>query len=209
MSGPAKWPAAGEALRVDRPVRRRRAPRRWRAPPRRPGGGACSLARRRRSSWPQDLHKPRPPHRASGDERQPSTYHFCGIGGSGMLPLAAIVRATGASVSRLRPRARRRAPRRQVRLSAQPRHRACSRRTAAGCRDGATLVTSAAVEASMSPTSSAPRELGLAHLTRPELLAQLLNAARDQHRGRRHQRQVDRHRDDRLDPPRDAAATRR
>ena len=38
-------------------------------------------------------------------------------------------------------------------------------------------------------------------MTRPELLAELFNAA-ERHRGRRHQRQVDRHRDDRLDPAR-------
>ncbi len=103
-----------------------------------------------------------------------TNFHFCGIGGSGMLPLAAIVRATGARVTGsdraldagrlstkfdyLRSLG--------IRLFAQD---------GSGVSDGATLVTSAAVEPTIADVVRA-RELGLAHLTRPELLAKLLNA---------------------------------
>ncbi|HEU4876418.1 MAG TPA: Mur ligase family protein [Sphingomicrobium sp.] len=105
----------------------------------------------------------------------PSTYHFCGIGGSGMLPLAAIVRATGARVtgSDRALDAGRLASKFDylkslgIRLFAQD---------GSGLGEGATLVTSAAVEATI-PDVVRARELGLAHVTRPELLAQLLNAA--------------------------------
>ncbi len=106
----------------------------------------------------------------------PLTYHFCGVGGSGMLPLAAIVRASGARVSGsdraldagrlagkfdyLRSLG--------IRLFSQD---------GSGLVEGAVLVTSAAVEDSIPDVVSA-RALGLAHLTRPQLLAQLLNAAR-------------------------------
>ncbi|HXG99121.1 MAG TPA: Mur ligase family protein [Sphingomicrobium sp.] len=104
-----------------------------------------------------------------------TNFHFCGIGGSGMLPLAAIVRATGAQVTGsdraldagrlstkfdyLRSLG--------IRLFAQD---------GSGVSDGATLVTSAAVEPTIADVIRA-NELGLEHLTRPELLAQLLNAA--------------------------------
>jgi UDP-N-acetylmuramate--alanine ligase len=105
----------------------------------------------------------------------PSTYHFCGIGGSGMLPLAAIVRATGARVtgSDRALDAGRLASKFDylkslgIRLFAQD---------GSGLNEGATLVTSAAVEPTI-PDVVRARELGLAHVTRPELLAQLLNAA--------------------------------
>ena len=104
-----------------------------------------------------------------------STYHFCGIGGSGMLPLAAIVRATGARVtgSDRALDAGRLASKFDylkslgIRLFAQD---------GSGLGEGATLVTSAAVEPTI-PDVVRARELGLAHVTRPELLAQLLNAA--------------------------------
>ena len=105
----------------------------------------------------------------------PRTYHFCGIGGSGMLPLAAIVRATGARVtgSDRSLDAGRLAAKFDylrslgIRLFAQD---------GSGLGDGATLVTSAAVEADI-PDVVRANELGLAHVTRPQLLAQLLNAA--------------------------------
>ena len=100
----------------------------------------------------------------------PSTYHFCGIGGSGMLPLAAIVRATGARVtgSDRALDAGRLASKFDylkslgIRLFAQD---------GSGLNEGATLVTSAAVEPTI-PDVVRARELGLAHVTRPELLAQ-------------------------------------
>ena len=106
---------------------------------------------------------------------EPRTYHFCGIGGSGMLPLAAIVRATGARVtgSDRALDAGRLAAKFDylrslgIRLFAQD---------GSGLSEGATLVTSAAVEPSI-PDVIRAAELRLDHLTRPELLAQLLNAA--------------------------------
>lgn len=102
-------------------------------------------------------------------------YHFCGIGGSGMLPLAAIVRATGAHVtgSDRALDAGRLAAKFDylrdlgIRLFAQD---------GSGLADGTTLVTSAAVEATI-PDVVRAAELRLAHCTRPELLARLLNAA--------------------------------
>ena len=101
--------------------------------------------------------------------------HFCGIGGSGMLPLAAIVRASGARVTgsdRSLDAGRLSAKFDYLRslgigLFAQD---------GSGLAEGSTLVTSAAVEESITDVVRA-RELGLTHLTRPQLLAQLMNAA--------------------------------
>lgn len=104
-----------------------------------------------------------------------SSTFFCGIGGSGMLPLACIVKATGIAVSgsdraldagRLGPkfdflRAQ------GIDLFPQD---------GSGLRPGMTLVTSAAVETTI-PDVARARELGLTHLTRPQLLSRLLNAA--------------------------------
>ncbi len=106
---------------------------------------------------------------------EPRNFHFCGIGGSGMLPLAAILRATGARVtgSDRALDAGRLATKFDylrslgIRLFAQD---------GSGLSDGATLVTSAAVESTV-PDVVRANELGLAHVTRPQLLAQLLNAA--------------------------------
>lgn len=102
-------------------------------------------------------------------------YFFCGIGGSGMLPLAAILRANGAKVS---------GSDRALdagRLSAKFEYLrslgiALSPQDGSGLRDGMMLVTSAAVESSI-PDVVRSRELGLDHLTRPQLLARLLNEA--------------------------------
>ncbi|MCY7398454.1 MAG: Mur ligase domain-containing protein, partial [Sphingomonas bacterium] len=106
---------------------------------------------------------------------EPRTFHFCGVGGSGMLPLAAIVRATGAQVtgSDRALDAGRLTPKFDylrslgIGLFAQD---------GSGLSEGATLVTSAAVEPSI-PDVVRAAELRLDHLTRPQLLAQLLNAA--------------------------------
>ncbi|MDQ3482383.1 MAG: Mur ligase family protein [Pseudomonadota bacterium] len=103
------------------------------------------------------------------------SYFFCGIGGSGMLPLASILRASGARVAGsdrsldagrtshkfdyLRSLG--------IQLFAQD---------GSGLQQGMTLVTSAAVEETV-PDVVRGRELGLDHLKRPELLAQLLNDA--------------------------------
>jgi UDP-N-acetylmuramate--alanine ligase len=104
-----------------------------------------------------------------------SSTFFCGIGGSGMLPLACIVRATGGDVagSDRALDAGRLAPKfdflRAQGIGLHP-------QDGSGLRPGMTLVTSAAVEATI-PDVVRARELGLTHLTRPELLAELLNAA--------------------------------
>ena len=100
---------------------------------------------------------------------------FCGIGGSGMLPLACIVRASGSRVAgsdrsldagRLAPKF---AYLRSLGISLFP-------QDGSGVEPGMTLVTSGAVEDTV-PDVVRARELGLPHLTRPEFLAQLLNAA--------------------------------
>jgi len=104
-----------------------------------------------------------------------SPVFFSGIGGSGMLPLASIVRASGARVSGsdrsldagrtlhkfdyLRSLG--------IQLFAQD---------GSGLQPGMTLVTSAAIEATV-PDVVRAKELGLQHFTRPQYLAKLLNSA--------------------------------
>ena len=100
---------------------------------------------------------------------------FCGIGGSGMLPLASILRARGEKVagSDRALDAGRLAPKfdylRSLGIPLFP-------QDGSGLGGGMTLVTSAAVEETI-PDVVRARELGLDHLTRPQLLAKLLNAA--------------------------------
>jgi UDP-N-acetylmuramate--alanine ligase len=104
------------------------------------------------------------------------SYFFCGVGGSGMLPLASIVRAQGAEVAG------------SDRSLDQGR---LGEKFAYLKRQGITLfpqdgsgltgadqilVTSAAVEETI-PDVQAARRLGARHLTRPQLLAQLFNEA--------------------------------
>jgi UDP-N-acetylmuramate--alanine ligase len=104
-----------------------------------------------------------------------SPVFFSGIGGSGMLPLACIVRAGGARVGGSdRSFDAGRTPHKfdylrslGIQLSPQD---------GSGLQKGMTLVTSAAVEPTV-PDVVRARELGLPHLTRPEFLARLLNAA--------------------------------
>jgi UDP-N-acetylmuramate--alanine ligase len=104
-----------------------------------------------------------------------SPVFFCGIGGSGMLPLASIVRAGGARVagSDRSLDAGRTAPKfdylRSLGIKLFP-------QDGSGLRPGMTLVTSAAVEETV-PDVVRARELGLEHLTRPQFLARLLNSA--------------------------------
>jgi UDP-N-acetylmuramate--alanine ligase len=104
-----------------------------------------------------------------------STIFFCGIGGSGMLPLASIVRATGSKVAgsdrsldagRV---ANKFAYLRSLGIGLFP-------QDGSGLGPGMTLVTSAAVEETV-PDVVRARELGLEHLTRPQFLAKLLNDA--------------------------------
>jgi UDP-N-acetylmuramate--alanine ligase len=105
----------------------------------------------------------------------PTSFFFCGIGGSGMLPLACIVRASGAEVagSDRALDAGRLAPKfgflRALGIALHP-------QDGSGLREGMTLVTSAAVEETI-PDVIRARQLGLPHFTRPQLLSQLLNAA--------------------------------
>jgi UDP-N-acetylmuramate--alanine ligase len=104
-----------------------------------------------------------------------SPVFFSGIGGSGMLPLASIVRASGARVSGSDRSldAGRTASKfdylRSLGIQLYP-------QDGSGLVPGMTLVTSAAVEDTV-PDVVRARELGLTHLRRPEFLAQLLNKA--------------------------------
>jgi UDP-N-acetylmuramate--alanine ligase len=107
---------------------------------------------------------------------QAKSYFFCGIGGSGMLPLASIVRARGLDVEgsdRALDQGRVAEKfafleRQGIRLHPQD---------GSGMRSAdQLLVTSAAVEESV-PDVQAARRLGAGHLTRPQLLARLFNAA--------------------------------
>jgi UDP-N-acetylmuramate--alanine ligase len=102
-------------------------------------------------------------------------YFFCGIGGSGMLPLAAILRAGGARVAgsdrsldagRLGNKFE---YLRSLGIGLSP-------QDGTGLKDGMKLVTSAAIEETV-PDVVRARILGLEHLTRPQLLAKLLNDA--------------------------------
>ena len=104
-----------------------------------------------------------------------SPVFFSGIGGSGMLPLASIVRASGARVAGSdRSLDAGRTPHkfdylRSLGIQLFP-------QDGSGLQEGMTLVTSAAVEATV-PAVVRAKELGLPHLTRPEFLARLLNSA--------------------------------
>ena len=104
-----------------------------------------------------------------------SPVFFSGIGGSGMLPLASIVRASGARVAGSdRSLDAGRTPHkfdylRSLGIQLFP-------QDGSGLQHGMTLVTSAAVEPTV-PDVVRARELGLQHLSRPEFLARLLNSA--------------------------------
>ena len=104
-----------------------------------------------------------------------SPVFFCGIGGSGMLPLASILRAQDARVAgsdRALDQGRIGAKfdylRRQG-ISLHP-------QDGSGPAAGQVLVASAAVEDSV-PDVQAARRLGLERITRAELLARLFNSA--------------------------------
>ncbi|WP_432767850.1 MAG: UDP-N-acetylmuramate--alanine ligase [Sphingopyxis sp.] len=103
------------------------------------------------------------------------SYFFCGIGGSGMLPLATIVAARGASVAGSdRSRDQGRSPEKFAWLAREgveffP-------QDGSGPKAGQTLVASAAVEDSV-PDVAAASALGLPRITRAELNAALFNDA--------------------------------
>jgi UDP-N-acetylmuramate--alanine ligase len=104
------------------------------------------------------------------------SYFFCGIGGSGMLPLACIVRGQGCDVAGSdRSLDQGRIADKFAFLEAQG--------IGLFPQDGSgltsadqILVTSAAIEETV-PDVAAARRLGAEQLTRPQLLAQLFNAA--------------------------------
>src|SRR6476619_3710935 len=104
-----------------------------------------------------------------------SPVFFSGIGGSGMLPLACLMRASGAKVagSDRSLDAGRTLHKfdylRSLGIQLFP-------QDGSGLQQGMTLVTSAAIEPTV-PDVVRARELGLPHLTRPQFLAKLLNAA--------------------------------
>ncbi|PZQ21714.1 MAG: UDP-N-acetylmuramate--alanine ligase [Sphingopyxis macrogoltabida] len=103
------------------------------------------------------------------------SYFFCGIGGSGMLPLAMIVAARGADVAGSdRSRDQGRSPDKFGWIEAQG--IALFPQDGSGVAAGQTLVASAAVEDSV-PDVAAANRLGLSRLTRAELNAALFNAA--------------------------------
>jgi UDP-N-acetylmuramate--alanine ligase len=103
------------------------------------------------------------------------SYFFCGIGGSGMLPLASILRARGAEVAGSdRALDQGRTAAKFEYLSGQG--IALFPQDGSGPRPGQTLVASAAVEETV-PDVAAARRLGLERITRAELLAELFNAA--------------------------------
>src|SRR3954462_13462707 len=104
-----------------------------------------------------------------------SPVFFSGIGGSGMLPLASIVRASGARVAGSdRSLDAGRTPEKFDYLRSLGIQ--LFRQDGSGLQPGMTLVTSAAVEADV-PDVVRAKELGLTHLTRPQFLAKLLNSA--------------------------------
>jgi len=103
------------------------------------------------------------------------SYFFCGIGGSGMLPLAMIVAARGASVAGSdRSRDQGRSPDKFAWLERQG--IAFFPQDGSGPKAGQTLVASAAIEDSV-PDIAAANALGLARMTRADLNAALFNAA--------------------------------
>ncbi|HEX8572934.1 MAG TPA: Mur ligase family protein [Allosphingosinicella sp.] len=103
------------------------------------------------------------------------SYFFCGIGGSGMLPLASIVRASGGEVAgsdRALDQGRTAAKfeyLRRLGIDLYP-------QDGSGPAAGQILVASAAVEDSV-PDIRAAGRLGLERITRAELLARLFNSA--------------------------------
>ena len=118
---------------------------------------------------------------ATPDDALPDTllahpFFFCGIGGSGMLPLAMILKGMGAEVAGSdRSFDQGRTPEKFAWLAAQGVH--LHPQDGSGITSPAqVLVASAAIEDTV-PEVAAARALGCARLTRAELLARLFNAA--------------------------------
>ncbi|MDP3405658.1 MAG: Mur ligase family protein [Brevundimonas sp.] len=103
------------------------------------------------------------------------SYFFCGIGGSGMLPLAMIVQARGAVIAGSdRALDQGRTPEKFDWLKAQG--VALSPQDGSGIRADQIVVATGAVEDTV-PDIGAARRLGATIVTRPELLSQIFNAA--------------------------------
>src|SRR3546814_463485 len=104
------------------------------------------------------------------------SYFFCGIGGSGMLPLACIVRAQGSDVAGS-DRALH-----QARLAPKfdclkARGIALFPQDGSGITSPNQLLVTAAAVGETVPDVQPARRLGTNHITRPQLLARLVNAA--------------------------------
>jgi len=110
--------------------------------------------------------------------REPDSYFFCGIGGSGMLPLALIVRAKGAAVAGSdRAYDQGRTPEKFAFLAR--RGVAMFPQDGSGITSGGQIVvTSAAVEETVADVIAA-RRVGANLMRRANLLAALFNAAPD------------------------------
>ncbi|NBB51086.1 UDP-N-acetylmuramate--alanine ligase [Rhizobium sp. CRIBSB] len=107
---------------------------------------------------------------------QDASYFFCGIGGSGMLPLALIVQARGGRIEGSdRSRDQGRTPEKFAWLEANGAILHPQDGTGVTRRDQI-VVASGAIEDTV-PDIAAARSAGAAILTRPELLSQLFNAA--------------------------------
>ncbi len=104
-----------------------------------------------------------------------ASYFFVGLGGSGMLPLAEIVKAGGAEVGGSdRAYDQGRTPEKFAALEAAG--LSLHTQDGSGLRAGQTVIASAAIEDTV-PDIARATELGLERLTRAQLLARLLNAA--------------------------------
>jgi UDP-N-acetylmuramate--alanine ligase len=104
-----------------------------------------------------------------------NSYFFCGVGGSGMLPLAMIVAARGGAVSGSdRSRDQGRTPDKFAWI--ESRGIVLFPQDGSGVAAGRTLVASAAIEDSV-PDIAAANRLGLPRMTRADLNAALFNAA--------------------------------
>jgi UDP-N-acetylmuramate--alanine ligase len=106
--------------------------------------------------------------------QQPS-YFFCGIGGSGMLPLAMIIQAQGAAIEGSdRALDQGRTPEKFDWLRAHG--VALHPQDGSGVRSDQTVVATGAVEDTV-PDIGAARRVGAPIVTRPELLSRIFNAA--------------------------------
>ena len=108
--------------------------------------------------------------------KDPRSYFFCGVGGSGMLPLALILLARGARVAGSdRARDQGRTPEKFADL--ERRGLLLFPQDGSGVTDaGQTIVASAAVEDTV-PDIAAALRVGARRMTRAEALAELFNAA--------------------------------